>query len=62
MLVFKYICKNRTMWHLSTKAGEKQGGKHKIKLVGEQGSTWHYIQGHKKRRQASKKGEKKLNS
>ena len=50
------------MWHLSTKAGEKQGCKHKIKLVGEQGSTWHYIQGHKKRRQVSKKGEKELNS
>ena len=50
------------MWYLSTKAGEKQGCKHKIKLGGEQGSTWHYIQGHKKRRQVSKKGEKELNS
>lgn len=50
------------MWHLSTKAGEKQGRKHKIKLVGKQESTWHYIQGHEKRWQTSKKGEKELNS
>ena len=49
------------MWHLSTKAGEKQGGKHKIKPVGEQESTCHHIQGHEKRWQASKKGEKELN-
>ena len=50
------------MWHSSTKAGEKQGSKHKIKLVGEQESTCHHIQGHKKQRQASKTGEKELNS
>lgn len=50
------------MWHLSTKAGEKQGRKHKIKLVGEQESTCHHIQGHEKRWQASKKEEKKPNS
>lgn len=50
------------MWHLSTKAGEKQGRKHKIKLVGEQGGTCHHIQRHEKRRQASKKGEKEPNS
>ena len=62
MLVFKHICKNRTMWHLSTKAGKKQGRKHKIKLVGEQESTYHHIQGHEKRWQASKKEEKKPNS
>lgn len=62
MLVFKYICKNRTMWHLSTKAGKKQGRKHKIKPVGKQESTCHHIQGHEKRWQASKKGEKELNS
>lgn len=61
IFIFKYIRQNRTMWHSSTKAGEKQGGKHKIKLVGEQGSTCHHIQGHEKRWQASKKGEKELN-
>ena len=49
------------MWYLSTKAGEKQGSKHKIKLVGEQGSTCHHIQRHEKQWQASKKGEKELN-
>lgn len=50
------------MWHLSTKAGKKQGRKHKIKLVRKQENTCHHIQRYKKRWQASKKGEKELNS